>query len=58
MGSGAKSVPFPKLLDAIAEVFAVAAPAKLQIATRTAPLSPIEEAWGFAGNPRVIVAIP
>jgi NADPH:quinone reductase-like Zn-dependent oxidoreductase len=58
MGSGAKSVPFPKLLDAIAKVFAVAEQAKLQIATKTAPLAAIEEAWNAPGSPRVVVTIP
>ncbi len=33
MGSGVKSIPFPKLLDAIRNVFQSAGPAKLQIAT-------------------------
>ncbi len=58
MGSGAKSVPFAKLLDAIAKVFAIANDAKLQIATRTEPLMAIQEAWAAPGNPRVVVTIP
>ncbi len=58
MGSGAKSVPFPKLLDAIAKVFVVAEKARLGIATRTVPLAAIEEAWDAPGNPRVVVTIP
>jgi NADPH:quinone reductase-like Zn-dependent oxidoreductase len=58
MGSGAKSVPFPKLLDAIRNVFAVTASANFQIATKTMPLAAIEEAWAAPGNPRVVVTIP
>jgi NADPH:quinone reductase-like Zn-dependent oxidoreductase len=58
MGSGAKSVPFPRLLDAIGKVFAVTASANLQIATKTRPLAAIEEGWAAPGNPRVVVTIP
>lgn len=58
MGSGIKSVPFPTLLNSIRNVFESAAPAKLQIATRTMPLSAIEEAWNAPGKPRVVVTIP
>lgn len=58
MGSGAKSVPFAKLLDAIAKVFAIANDAKLQITTRTEPLAAIQEAWATPGSPRVVVTIP
>ena len=57
MGSGVKSVPFPKLLDAIRNVFAAVTPANLQIATRTVPLSAIEENWDAPGKPRVVVTI-
>jgi NADPH:quinone reductase-like Zn-dependent oxidoreductase len=57
MGSGAKSVPFPKLLDAIRQVFAVTESADLQIATKTAALAAIEEAWNAPGYPRVVVKI-
>lgn len=58
MGSGVKSVPFPRLLNAIARVFDVAEQAKLEIATRSMPLSAIEDAWNAPGNPRVVVTIP
>jgi NADPH:quinone reductase-like Zn-dependent oxidoreductase len=58
MGSGAKSVPFPRLLDAIEKVFAITASANLQIATKTMPLAAIEEGWAAPGNPRVVVTIP
>jgi NADPH:quinone reductase-like Zn-dependent oxidoreductase len=58
MGSGIKSVPFPKLLEAIRNVFDSVVPAKLQIATKTAPLSAIEETWDAPGKPRIVLTIP
>ena len=58
MGSGLKSVPFAKLLDSIRNVFEAIEPAKLQIATRTVPLSAIEKSWEDAtGKPRVVFTI-
>jgi NADPH:quinone reductase-like Zn-dependent oxidoreductase len=57
MGSGLKSVPLPKLLGAIKNVFEAAGPAKLQIATKTMPLSEIEEAWKAPNKPRIVIAI-
>ena len=57
MGSGAKSVPFPRLLDAVRNIFDVAVPAKLQIATKIVPLSAIEETWHSPGKPRIVFMI-
>jgi NADPH:quinone reductase-like Zn-dependent oxidoreductase len=57
MGSGIKSVPFPKLLDSIRNVFDAVVPAKLQIATKTVPLSAINETWDAPGKPRIVVQI-
>ena len=58
MGSGIKSVPFPKLLDAIRNVFEIVGPAKLQIALTTQPLSAVEQVWKDApGKPRVVFTI-
>jgi NADPH:quinone reductase-like Zn-dependent oxidoreductase len=57
MGSGVKSVPFPKLLDSIKNIFAVVVPAKLRIATKTVPLSAIEETWNAPGKPRIVFTI-
>jgi len=58
MGSGVKSVPFPKLLDSIRSVFEAVIPAKLQIATKTVLLSAIEEIWRDApGKPRIVFTI-
>jgi NADPH:quinone reductase-like Zn-dependent oxidoreductase len=57
MGSGVKSVPFPKLLGAIESVFKAAGPARLHIATQTMVLDQIEEAWEAPGKPRVVVTL-
>ncbi|QJT80959.1 zinc-binding alcohol dehydrogenase family protein [Kosakonia sp. MUSA4] len=45
MGSGIGSLSLPQLLQATAEMFAVAVPAQLRIATTPAPLSDVETAW-------------
>ena len=58
MGSGVKSVRVPRLLDSIGNVFDAVLPAKLQIATKTVPLSAIEETWDAPGKPRVVFIIP
>jgi len=57
MGSGLKSVPLEKLLAVIANVFSISKSANLQIATRTVPLSEVEEAWNGPGKPRLVVRI-
>ncbi len=57
MGSGVKSVPFPKLLGSIKSVFEAVGPARLQIATRTMGLAEIEEAWKSPGKPRIVMTI-
>jgi NADPH:quinone reductase-like Zn-dependent oxidoreductase len=57
MGSGLKSVPLPKLLGGIKNVFEAAGPAKLQIAIQTMPLSEIEDAWKAPGKPRIVISI-
>lgn len=57
MGSGIKSVPFSKLLEAIRNVFAVVVPARLQIAAKTVPLEAISEYWNAPGKPRIVCTI-
>lgn len=58
MGSGVKSVSFSGLLGAIKNIFDAAAPANLQIATKTVPLSEVESTWEHAsGKPRVVFTI-
>jgi NADPH:quinone reductase-like Zn-dependent oxidoreductase len=58
MGSGVKSVPFLKLIDAIRHVFEITVPARLQIATKRVPLPEIEKAWDASGKPRIVITIP
>ncbi len=59
MGSGVKSVSFLRLLDSIGKVFEAVVPAKLQIATKSVPLSAIAETWENAsGKPRIVFTIP
>jgi NADPH:quinone reductase-like Zn-dependent oxidoreductase len=57
MGSGAKSVPLPKLLAGIKNVFKATGPARLQIATKTMPLHEIGDAWKAPGKPRIVIAV-
>jgi NADPH:quinone reductase-like Zn-dependent oxidoreductase len=59
MGSGAKSVPMPVLLNAVKSVFEAAQPAALEIETKVAPLSDVEAAWATdTGKPRLVFTIP
>ena len=59
MGSGLKSVPYIKLLEAIRNVFEAVEPAGLLIATKAVPLALIEETWeNSPGKPRLVYAIP
>ena len=57
MGSGFKSVRSSALLEAIESVFEAAIPARLQIATKTVPLSEVEEYWSAPGKPRVVFTL-
>lgn len=57
MGSGLKSVPAPRLLAAIGNVFQAIVPAKLQIATKAVPLAQVEELWHDAGRARVVFVV-
>src|ERR1700678_4586928 len=57
MGSGFKSVRSSALLAAIASVFEAAIPARLRIATKTVPLSEVEEYWSAPGKPRVVFTL-
>jgi NADPH:quinone reductase-like Zn-dependent oxidoreductase len=58
MGSGYKSVAMPALLGAVKSVFDAAIPARLQIATKTIPLSDdVEEYWRAPGKPRVVFTL-
>jgi NADPH:quinone reductase-like Zn-dependent oxidoreductase len=57
MGSGTKSVRLSALLGAIKTVFEATIPARLQIATKTVPLSEVKEHWGASGKPRVVFTL-
>jgi NADPH:quinone reductase-like Zn-dependent oxidoreductase len=54
MGSGIRSVPLPKLMEAIKNVLDATVPAKLQIATKAVPLSAIEEMWNAQEKARIV----
>jgi NADPH:quinone reductase-like Zn-dependent oxidoreductase len=58
MGSGINSVSMEGLLDAIEKVFHAARPAKLQVNTKTVPLSEVEKTWNAdTGSSRVVLVI-
>lgn len=57
MGSGTKSVRLSALLAAIQSVFEATIPARLQIATKTIPLSQVKECWSASGKPRVVFTL-
>jgi NADPH:quinone reductase-like Zn-dependent oxidoreductase len=57
MGSGAKSVPMPALLNAVKSTFEAVGPANLQIATKTVPLSEVESHWNAPGKPRLVFTL-
>ena len=54
MGSGLKSVPFPKLLDAIQHTFDLTADSKLTLATKVVPLATVAETWNTPAKPRLV----
>ena len=57
MGSGYKSVPLPVLLRAAQSTFEAIVPARLQVATKTVPLTEVESYWSAPGKPRVVFTI-
>jgi len=57
MGSGAKSVRLSVFLEAVRNVFQATIPARLRIATKTIPLSEVEEHWSAPGKPRVVFTV-
>lgn len=54
MGSGLKSVPFPRLLESIRQTFDLAARGKLYLPTKVVPLSTVTENWEASGKPRLV----
>lgn len=57
MGSGLKSVPFARMIEAMRQVFDFAVSTGFQLPTRVMPLSAIEEAWQAPGKPRVVISM-
>ena len=57
MGSGLKSVPMPRLLAAIGNVYQAVVPANLHIATKAVPLAQVEETWNDNGKARVVFVV-
>jgi NADPH:quinone reductase-like Zn-dependent oxidoreductase len=57
MGSGLKSVPLPKLLEAIRQTFDLAAHSKLYLPTKVVPLSTVTQNWEAAGKPRLVFTL-
>ncbi len=57
VGSGARSVPMPSLLDVLKSTFDAVGPANLRIATKAVPLSEVERYWNAPGKPRVVFTL-
>ena len=54
MGSGLGSVPMDRLLSVIGNLLAATVPAGLRIATRSVPLSAVEQSWADTAGPRTV----
>jgi hypothetical protein len=53
--SGIGSIPVDRLLNSIDELMRAGVPGRFEIATRTAPLSEVEDVWSTPGNiPRIV----
>jgi NADPH:quinone reductase-like Zn-dependent oxidoreductase len=58
MGSGIGSVPLDRLIQSIDDLMQAVLPGRFEIATKTVPLSAVEETWSNAGNqPRVVFTV-
>lgn len=57
MGSGLRSVPLERLIQAIDRVFQAAIPGKFEIATQAIPLSEVEQAWKMDDSKKRIVFV-
>jgi hypothetical protein len=58
MGSGLKSVPLNRLINAINGVFQAAIPGRFKIATQAIPLSEVERAWTIDDSKKRTVFVP
>jgi NADPH:quinone reductase-like Zn-dependent oxidoreductase len=58
MGSGIGSISVDRLLKSIDELIQATVPGRFEIATRTIPLSAVEDVWSRAGNaPRTVFKV-
>lgn len=57
MGSGLKSVPLPRLFEAIRQTFDLAAHGKLYLPTKVVSLSTVTENWEAPGKPRLVFTL-
>jgi NADPH:quinone reductase-like Zn-dependent oxidoreductase len=58
MGSGIGSIPMDRLVTSIDDLMQATLPGRFEIATRTVPLSAVEESWPTAGNmPRTVFRV-
>ena len=58
MGSGLGSVPFDRIVGAVEELLRAAVKGGFEIATKTVPLSEVEQAWpGDACIPRIVFTV-
>ena len=58
MGSGIGSIPVDRLVKSIDDLMQATVPGGLKIATKTFPLSAVEETWPTAGNiPRPVFLV-
>lgn len=58
MGSGLKSVPLGKLLEATRNTFALAAESGLHLPIQAVPLSAVADTWNAPGKPRLVYTLP
>lgn len=58
MGSGLKSVPFPTLLEAVRNTFALAAENGLHLPAKAVSLSMVADTWDAPGKPRLVYTLP
>jgi hypothetical protein len=58
MGSGLGSVPFHRIVGAVAELLQAAVKGGFEVATKAVPLSEVEQAWpGDACFPRIVFTV-
>jgi NADPH:quinone reductase-like Zn-dependent oxidoreductase len=58
MGSGIGSIPLDRLVRSIDDLMQATEPGRFEIATKTVPLSAVEETWSTAANiPRIVFKV-